>query len=705
MEILHVVLFLIAAVLLSSIFDQFFTRLSLPLVQMAMGIALAVVIPYDVDATIDSELFLVLFIAPLLFDESKRVSKKQLLNHMSGILSLAIALVVAAMFAVGFLTHVIEPSIPLAAALALGAALGPTDAVAVTSLASTLKLSKRQKALLSGEALINDASGIVTFQFAVAAVVTGTFSLADAGTTFARTFFGGLVIGIIFALLARTLMSFVHKIDLDSPTFHVVFDLMVPFAAFLIGESLHVSGIIAVVAAGLALTWLPERGSGVNSEALSLADGVWETVSFVLNGIVFVMLGVQLPAIILPHWQGTGSIGVLTVLIFSVTAVVILVRFVWLFFMELWNRASVRREGSAKGEDVVLPRTGLMLRDVLVTTLAGPKGAVTLSIIFTLPYVTQSGESFPHRADLIFIASGVIVLTLLLANFVIPLLAEDADSEDDDMAKARALVYCHVIDRLYEQESDREDLATAVITRDYETRLADLDAELANLDRSDRSIRVLRREMLEHQRKFVERLVVTGQIDPATARHCIAELRYSYGRSLHKKVTQESGRISPFTHGESSLKTALSTAFTFARRRVQLRPMDDLLSEERLQDLRGRMWRDTSDFLRDIVEKNADNSERARAARTLLEERAATLALLKELGTDTSVSRMTALQAPDMSALKARRYEVEMGALRLEREAIDRLWVRGLIDREQSLALREEVYEREVALNSAAVRN
>lgn len=704
MEILHSIIFLIAAVLLSSIFDQFFTRLSLPLVQMAMGAALAFVIPSDIDATIDSELFLVLFIAPLLFDESKRVSKKQLLNHMSGILSLAIALVVAAMFTVGFLVNWIEPSIPLAAALALGAALGPTDAVAVTSLASTLKLSNRQKALLSGEALINDASGIVTFQFAVAAVVTGTFSLADAGTTFAWTFFGGLVVGIIFALLARALMSFVHKIDLDSPTFHVVFDLMVPFAAFLIGESLHVSGIIVVVAAGLALTWLPERGNSLDSSALTLADGVWETVSFVLNGIVFVMLGVQLPAIILPQWQGTGSIGLLTILVFSVTVAIILVRFIWLFFMELWHRSSLRREAGESGEEAQLPSKAGMVRDVVVTTLAGPKGAVTLSIIFTLPYVTQSGENFPHRADLIFIASGVIVLTLLLANFVIPLLAEDADDENDDMAKARALVYRYVIDHLYEKEGNQEDLATAVITRDYETRLADIDAELADLDRSDQSIRVVRREMLEHQRNFVERLVETGQIDPATARHCIAELRYSYGRSLHKKVTQESGRISPFGRDGHSLKSALSTALSFARRRVQLRPMNDLLSEERLQDLRSRMWRDTSDFLRDITEKNNPNSERARAARVLLEERAATLALLKEIGSDTSVSRMVAFKAPDMAALKARRYEVESDALRLERAAIDNLWARGLIDREQSLALREDVYNREVALNTAAVR-
>lgn len=695
MEILEVGLILIATVLVSSVFDQLLTRVSLPLVQMAMGVLLAVAIPADIDATLPSELFLVLFIAPLLFDESKRVSKKHLLSQMSGILSLAIALVVA-MFAVGFTVHLIEPSIPLAAALALGAALGPTDAVAVTSLSSTLKLSSRQKALLSGEALINDASGIVTFQFAVAAVVTGSFSLADASSSFARTFFGGLVVGLLFALAVRALMSLVSRIGLDSTTFHVVFDVTIPFAVFLLGEALHVSGIIAVVAAGLALTWLPERGQAIDPSSLAVADGVWETFSFVLNGIVFVLLGAQLPSVILPKWQGIASVASLSLLIFAATAVIIAVRFVWLVGMEISHRAAQRRIGRDNQP------WAQALRDVLVTTLAGPKGAVTLSIIFTLPYLTNAGESFPHRADLIFIASGVIVITLLLANFVIPLLAEPADEEDPEMAAARALVYKHVVGELSKMQRKDGDLATAVITRDYETRLAELDAEMADLDSHDRTIRQLRREMLEHQRRYLADLVAKGEIDPATARQCRSELKYSYGRSLRRNVERHSGNPLKPSREYRTPKHALRTALAFARRRAQPHEIADLFSEERLQSLRSKMWRDTSEYLRNIAE--SDDAARASAAQHLIDERHATLELFKEIGSDTSIERMRVFKAPDMRMLKARQYEVESAALRAEREAIDKLHATRAITREQSLALREEVYKREVTLNSGTMR-
>ncbi len=696
MEIFEVGLVLIATVLVSSVFDQLLTRVSLPLVQMAMGAILAVAVPADIDATIPSELFLVLFIAPLLFDESKRVSKKHLLSHMSGVLSLAIALVVVAMFAVGFAVRAIEPSIPLAAALALGAALGPTDAVAVTSLASTLKLTARQKALLSGEALINDASGIVTFQFAVAAVVTGSFSLADAGTSFARTFFGGLLAGFLFALAVRAVMAFVRKIGLDSTTFHVVFDVMVPFAAFLLGEAFHVSGIIAVVAAGLALTWLPERGPAIDPSSLAVADGVWETFSFVLNGLVFVMLGIQLPAIIMPKWQGMESVAGLSLLVFAVTAVVILVRFAWVLGMEAVHRAALRRDGQA-----VQPwKYGL--RDAAVTTLAGPKGAVTLSIIFTLPYLTAANDPFPHRADLIFIASGVIVITLLLANFAIPLIAESADEEDGEMAAARALVYRHVVDRLSAMRRDNGDLATAVITRDYETRLAELDAAMADLDREDRSIRALRREMLEHQRRYLADLVAKGEVDPGTARQCRNELRYSYGRGLRRRVDAHSPDSLLPSKKYRTPKNALLTAFRFARRRALPHEIGDLYSEERLQELRSKMWRETSAYLSKIAE-GAD-VERAVAARTLLAERHATLELFKEIGSDTSIERMRVFKAPDMRMLKARQYEVESAALRAEREAIDGLFASGIISREQSLELREDLYNREVTLNSGTMQ-
>ncbi|MEI2999073.1 MAG: cation:proton antiporter [Senegalimassilia faecalis] len=160
MEMLEFVLLLLAAVLVSAVLDQMMPRVSLPLVQIAIGAIVILLVGTPVDVAIDPELFLVLFIAPLPFDESRHASKRGLWDNKGSIVSLAIGLVIVTVLVVGFVLNWIEPSIPLAAAFALGAALGPTDAVAVTALGKDIRLTGRQKSLLSGEALINDASGV-----------------------------------------------------------------------------------------------------------------------------------------------------------------------------------------------------------------------------------------------------------------------------------------------------------------------------------------------------------------------------------------------------------------------------------------------------------------------------------------------------------------------------------------------------------------
>ena len=203
MEMFELVLLLLGAVLVSTVLDQMMPRVSLPLVQIALGVVIIVLVGVPVQVDIDPELFLVLFIAPLLFDESRHASKRALWDNKGAILSLAVGLVLVTVLVVGFVLNWLEPTIPLAAAFALGAALGPTDAVAVTALGKDIRLSKRQNTLLSGEALINDASGVVSFQFAIAAAVTGAFSLAEAASTVAVSFFGGILLGLALGLVAR----------------------------------------------------------------------------------------------------------------------------------------------------------------------------------------------------------------------------------------------------------------------------------------------------------------------------------------------------------------------------------------------------------------------------------------------------------------------------------------------------------------------
>ena len=196
MASLELALALIAVVLASAVLDQLIPRVSLPLIQIACGVVVALLARGRISIALNPELFLVLFIAPLLFHEARVADKVSLWKNRRSMLSYAIGLVVAIVLFVGFAMNALVPSIPLAAAFALGAALGPTDPVAVASISKHADIDARQQTTLQGESLLNDASGIVSFQFAVAAVVTGTFSAAEAIGEFCIEFFGALAIGI-----------------------------------------------------------------------------------------------------------------------------------------------------------------------------------------------------------------------------------------------------------------------------------------------------------------------------------------------------------------------------------------------------------------------------------------------------------------------------------------------------------------------------
>ncbi len=249
MEIIELILLLAAAVLASSIIDQLVPKVSAPLIQIGLGLLIAILAPSQIKIELDSEVFLALFIAPLLFNEAKYADKAALWRNRGSIVSLAVGLVVVTTLVIGFSVQTLIPSIPLAAAFALGAALGPTDAVSVASLSKNPGIPERQKSMLKGESLINDASGIVSFQFAIAAAVTGSFSLIDASLEFLVSFFGGILLGIVLGYGSNLLVRGVRSIGLENTTFHVLFEVLTPFIIFMLAEAIGVSGVLAVVEA------------------------------------------------------------------------------------------------------------------------------------------------------------------------------------------------------------------------------------------------------------------------------------------------------------------------------------------------------------------------------------------------------------------------------------------------------------------------
>lgn len=518
MEFLQLALILMGAILVSAVLEPLIPRVSLPLVQVVIGVLMYFLIELPAEFTIESDLFLVLLISPLLFDESKNANNRALWNNKGSILSLAIGLVLVTALVIGFVLNLIVPSVPLAAAFALGAALGPTDAVAVASLSKEVKLNSRQSAQLTGEALLNDASGVVSFQFAIAAAITGAFSVAEASVTFLIEFLGGIAIGVVIAVIAWMLIRFVRRAGVESATFHVCYEIFLPFFSYIAASSFHASGILAVVACGLVFAWMPDlalsrvRRTNPVSARISIASGnVWSLLSFVLNGVIFTYLGFKLPGTISPAvTEMSMSTPVLCGIAVLLTAVTIVMRFVWILLMDFMSDSPLT--------DLSKVPRGRFVKNALVTTLAGPKGAVSLSIAMTIPYTLASGAAMPVRDFLLFLVCAVIILTLLLANFVVPVLspADDEDDEDEtDVHETRIEIQIvdNVIAGLRGQRTEENRKATFAVIRSLNERKASLQRDLA----PNKQLRILRQGVLAKQEYFIHRQLEDDSVDKRLA--------------------------------------------------------------------------------------------------------------------------------------------------------------------------------------------
>ena len=506
METFSLALLLLAAVLVSSVIDQLVPKVSSPLIQIALGLVIALLTPSQVSIGLDPELFLVLFIAPLLYDEAKRADKTALWHNRKPVLSLAIGLVFATALIIGFAVHAVIPSIPLAAAFALGAALGPTDAVAVASLSKETAIPERQKSILKGESLINDASGIVSFQFALAAAITGTFSLFDASLDFLISFFGGLFFGALLGWAGNLLVRWVRNIGLENTTFHVLFEVLTPFIVYLVGEALGASGIIAVVTAGLVNVISPRSIGPSISRMNIVSTSVWRVLSFGLNGIVFVLLGTQLPKAMERTWEDV-HIDNLTLFgyVVGLTFLLLLIRFIWVLVMEKMRDHATKEKRALK----------TILKSALTITLAGSKGTITLAVLFTIPVYTSFPATFPQRDLIIFLACGVILCTFLLATFVVPLLApkpvRETTQKQQEETECNIEILRNVIEELTVRQTSETRRATRAVIRSYNDRISrikekhDIEDE-PNLD--------LRLQVLGWEADYVNRLIDEKEIHP-----------------------------------------------------------------------------------------------------------------------------------------------------------------------------------------------
>ncbi len=405
--------------------------LPLPLIQSASGAVLAWP-SLGLHVALDPELFMFLFIPPLLFADGWRMPKGEFWQMRWPILTMAFALVLFTVAGGGAFIHLLIPEIPWAAAFALAAVLSPTDALAVSAIAQN-RLPRRLMHVLQGEALMNDASGLVAFKFAVAAAMTGAFSLLDASLSFLLVAVGGLACGVVLSWLLGRIRAWMIRRGWDDPATHVVLMLLLPFAVYMVAEELGVSGILAAVAAGMMQSWTDLLPRQTHTRVLNRS--VWSMLEFAFNGVVFLLLGLQLPDILksVTHHAGDSlwRSSQLLFYVLAVYAVLILLRFAWVW---CYWKLSLRFErwwgielGGKPGEPV--------LRLSAISALGGVRGAVTLAGVLSVPLLLGSGEAFPQRDLIIFIAAGVILVSLLAATLGLPALLKGLPVASNDQSE------------------------------------------------------------------------------------------------------------------------------------------------------------------------------------------------------------------------------------------------------------------------------
>lgn len=478
METVSIVLFLLLAVVVSGAISRMLPiSIPTPLVQILLGAIIGLSTSHRVD--LDPELFLFLFLPPLLFLDGWRIPKDELLKDVSTVVELALGLVLLTVVGMGFFIHWMIPAMPLAVAFALAAVVSPTDPIAVSAIAARVPIPKRMMHILEGESLLDDASGLVCLRFAVAAALTGTFSAGAATLNFLWVAGAGLVIGVAVTLAVTRAKAFVTKRWGEDTGSQILVSLLIPFGSYMLAEHIHASGILAAVAAGVTMTFAEISRQTMASTRMR-RNSVWDMIQFTLNGIIFVLLGEQLPGILQGARQtvaltGHASPWWLAIYTIAIVAGLALLRSAWVWAsLHLTILRKTNRTGDMQSPD---------WRLVAATSFAGVRGAITLAGVLTLPLALNDGTAFPARDLAIFLAAGVIVVSLILASIALPFLLkgltmppEPSKQAEEDSAR---IVAAHAAIQAIErhQHALAEDRGEADLYATAGTRVMDLYRE------------------------------------------------------------------------------------------------------------------------------------------------------------------------------------------------------------------------------------
>ena len=537
----EVVIILLVATLVFAILAR---KLQVPeaIVLVLAGVAIGLV-PGLPRIELDPDYVFVIVLPPLLHAQASVTSWKEFKDHLHGISALAVGLVLFTTVVVALATHWLVPGIPLPCAFVLGAIVSPPDAVSASAVARALRLPRRIVTVLEGESLVNDATGLVAYRFAVAAVMTGAFSLWGAGGNFVLMAAGGIAIGLTIGWVVTRLFTI-----LRDDTIGIALSVAAPYVSWYLAERLHASPVLAAVSGGIVIG--ARSSHALSANARLQGSGFWNTLVFLLNGVVFTLLGLQLPRIIASSHGGAWTSLVRDgAIVFGATA---LARLVWVFPAAYLPRFLFARR---RRRHVRHPPW----KNMVVLGWAGMRGVVSLAAALALPLVLPDGQPFPVRDRLIFLAFCVVLGTLVVQGLTLPwvirrlglegAVQEEAEEEREArLASAQAgLTYVRVLQKsgLFFATSTR------VVAAEYEDRICELhhatrmreqEAEsAANCDDDDGEDAV----MHVHGSAALRRVVLDAERDALHDLHQRRELGKELLLKLEREIDMAATRLPP----------------------------------------------------------------------------------------------------------------------------------------------------------------
>lgn len=494
-------------------------RVAYPIILVLGGLVLSFTSAFN-HITIDPQLVFFIFLPPLLYEAAWQVSWKEFWKWRRVITSFAFPIVIINSCVIAFFANAIIPGFSLALGFLLGGIISPPDAISATTIMRRVKIPKAIMSIVEGESLLNDASSLIVFRFALIAVVTGQFNFGEATVSF----FMVIVMGTLIGLVVGFIFYAIHRWLPTTPSIEIILTLVTPYCMYYAAEYFHYSGVLAVVSGGLLLS--SRRQSMLNYRSRIEGVNVWANLAFVLNGIVFLLIGLQLPSI--TQEFGDISIGRAVGYALLISLVLIVARLLCTLGASVFTRVASRF--------ITVADSNPGWKGPIIIGWAGMRGVVSLAMALSIPVVLQTGEPFPYRSLILFITFVVILVTLVFQGLTLPWVIKKVDPDDKysviTTEKQESIIQKKIAnvslltlkERLDGDRFDNEHLNNL-----YARLQLDLDyfsAEIENTSNGDgnrlKEFRLVYLDVLERQRKLLHDMNRRAEFDEELIRKYLA---------------------------------------------------------------------------------------------------------------------------------------------------------------------------------------